>query len=141
MRPATDGESELMEAWLVGFHHDALREEPDLERIQKLVQSYNSAEPQLRGLRIWDVDGQPVSMVAYSGPTPNGIRIGSVYTPPEQRKQGYASALTAEVSQYLLDQGHKFVFLFTDLLNPTSNHIYQEIGYKPVCDVDRIMFR
>jgi len=48
--------------------------------------------------------------------------------------------VTAGVSQYLLDLGYKFCFLFTDLLNPTSNHIYQQIGYKPVCDVDRYDF-
>jgi len=31
-------------------------------------------------------------------------------------------------------------FLFTDLANPTSNHIYQTIGYVPVVDVDQYHF-
>jgi predicted GNAT family acetyltransferase len=79
-------------------------------------------------------------MAGYAGPTPNGIRIGAVYTPPAQRKNGYASALTARLSQHLLDEGYGFCFLFADLLNPTSNHIYQKIGYKPVCDSDRYLF-
>jgi hypothetical protein len=46
----------------------------------------------------------------------------------------------AGVSQYLLDSGRKFCTLFTDLANPTSNHIYQVIGYEPVCDVDEYKF-
>jgi predicted GNAT family acetyltransferase len=68
------------------------------------------------------------------------MRIGPVYTPPALRKRGYASALTAALSQELLDSGRKFCFLFTDLANPTSNRIYQQIGYQAVCDVDEYRF-
>ena len=49
-------------------------------------------------------------------------------------------ATVAALSQLLLDSGRKFCFLFTDLSNPTSNHIYQAIGYRPVCDVDEYRF-
>jgi predicted GNAT family acetyltransferase len=73
--------------------------------------------------------------LAASVPTPNGIRIGWS-TPPELRRHGYASAVTAATSQAELDKGRRFVFLFTDLSNPTSNKIYQAIGYRPVSDVD-----
>ena len=90
---------------------------------------------------IWEADGKPVSMAGYSGPTPNGIRIGAVYTPKDQRRKGYASACTAGLSQHLLDLGFQFCFLFTDLLNPTSNHIYQQIGFEPVSDVDQYSFK
>ncbi len=68
------------------------------------------------------------------------MRIGPVYTPPEQRGHGYASALVAGVSQWLLDAGNQFCFLFTDLRNPTSNHIYQVIGYQPVGDFTEYSF-
>jgi len=77
-----------------------------------------------------------VSIAGYGGPTPNGIRIGPVYTPPDLRGRGYASALTARLTQTLLDGGRRFCFLFTDLANPTSNSVYQRIGYRPVTDVD-----
>jgi predicted GNAT family acetyltransferase len=40
----------------------------------------------------------------------------------------------------MLAEGRRFCFLFTDLGNPTSNHIYQEIGYRPVADVDVYRF-
>jgi predicted GNAT family acetyltransferase len=90
-------------------------------------------------LFLW-VDGQPCSMAAWSGTTPNSVRIGFVYTPPGQRGRGYASACTARVSQQALDAGYRFCFLFTDLSNPTSNAIYQAIGYEPVCDVHDYLF-
>jgi len=88
---------------------------------------------------IWD-DGGPVSFTGIGGPTPNGIRLGPVYTPPDLRRRGYAGNLVAAASQAQLDRGKTFVFLFTDLANPTSNHIYQEIGYEPIADVDMWAF-
>lgn len=90
-------------------------------------------------LYVWQ-DDKLVSMAGYGGPTPNGIRINPVYTPPEYRCQGYASSCVAALSQALLNQGHKYCFLFTDLANPTSNHIYQTIGYQPVGDATEYRF-
>jgi uncharacterized protein len=92
------------------------------------------------GLYLWEVKGEPVSMAAAGSPTPTGARINLVYTPPERRRNGYASACVATLSQHVLDSGRRFCFLFTDLANPTSNHIYQEIGYRPVVDVDDYVF-
>ncbi len=63
-----------------------------------------------------------------------------MYTPPEARRRGYASALVASVSQAALDAGRRFCFLFTDQANPTANHIYQAIGFEPVRDVDAYVF-
>lgn len=83
---------------------------------------------------------EPVSLAAFGGATPNGIRIGPVYTPPDRRGRGYASALTAELTASLLAGGRRFCFLFTNLANPTSNSIYQQVGYRPVTDVDQWLF-
>ena len=137
MRPAKKREKRLLFDWYSGFHREAVQEVPAPARVRKQVDTYLKADPKVRGLMIWENDRVPVSMAGYAGPTPNGIRIGAVYTPPGQRKKGYASAVTAGLSQHLLNMGYKFCFLFTDLLNPTSNHIYQQIGYRAVCDVDR----
>ena len=93
----------------------------------------------LGGIYLWDDDG-PVSFASAHSRTPHGIRIGPVYTPPGLRGRGYASACVAATSQAQLDAGFRSVFLFTDLANPTSNHIYQEIGFEPVRDVDAWRF-
>jgi uncharacterized protein len=61
-------------------------------------------------------------------------RINLVYTPPEYRRKGYATACVTALSQKLLDQGCRNCFLMADLANPTANHIYQGIGYRPICD-------
>ena len=59
---------------------------------------------------------------------------GPVYTPARHRRRGYGSAITAAVSAERLASGRRFCFLYTDLANPTSNSIYMDIGYEPVCD-------
>jgi len=101
-----------------------------------VIDNYLHNSTETRCLFLWEVDNTPVSMTGLGGETPNGVRIGSVYTPPTYRQNGYASALVAAVSQHALDSGRRYCFLFTDLANPTSNHIYQAIGYEPVEDFE-----
>jgi len=125
-------------AWLVSFGAEALRQTQDLARMEAFADRI-IARLGGRAMYLWD-DGGPVSMTLASAVTPHGSRVGAVYTPPELRGRGYASALVAAASQAQLDTGRRFCFLFTDLANPTSNHIYQAIGYEPVCDVDEYRF-
>lgn len=87
------------------------------------------------GLWLREVDGTPVAMAGAGGPTPNGIRIGAVYTPPDRRRRGYAAALVADVAARQLAAGRRFCFLFADVANPTSNRLYLRLGFRPVEDV------
>jgi GNAT superfamily N-acetyltransferase len=86
------------------------------------------------GVTVWEADGRPVCIACNTLTVAGQVRIGPVYTPPEQRGHGYASAATAAASQRLLDAGAQEVLLYTDLANPVSNSIYQRIGYRPVED-------
>jgi predicted GNAT family acetyltransferase len=132
MRAVAEGDRELIARWLVAFSKEALGQDVDIARVREFAGRWISREG--RAMYLWLVDGAPVSMVGVSGETQNGIRVAPVYTPPELRGRGYASALTAAVTQAQLDGGKRYCFLFTDLANPTSNHIYRSIGYEPVAD-------
>ena len=136
MRPAHSRERDLIGRW---FHAFGLEAQPHLPTT--LAEAQRNADGWIAGgrLRVWEND-VVVSMAGSSGPTPHGIRVGAVYTPPDRRRRGYASALVAALSQEQLDAGKRFCFLYTDLANPTSNKIYQEIGYEPVSDVDEYHF-
>jgi predicted GNAT family acetyltransferase len=136
MRPYESGDYELAVRWMDAFVAEALSG-PEPESSAQFVER-READPD-GGLVVW-VDGEPVCMAGFGGLTPNGIRIGPVYTPPDERRRGYGSALTAALTQQLLDGGRRFCFLFTDLANPTSNRIYQQIGYRAVSDVDLWVF-
>src|SRR5579875_944942 len=83
---------------------------------------------------LWEAGGEPVSMAGVTPPSAGVVRVAPVYTPPGLRRRGYAGAVTAAVSQAARDAGAADVVLFTDLANPTSNALYQRLGYRPVCD-------
>lgn len=122
----------VIRTWLEAFHVEAIGEGGPGSDFDAQV------ERSLRGLGrtmyLWLDEGRPVSLTGVGGLTPHGIRVGPVYTPPELRGRGYASNLVAEASRLQLGSGRTFVFLFTDLANPTANRIYQAIGYEPVID-------
>ena len=136
MRPYEDADRQLAIRWAEAFVAEAMPVAP-FESGEQFVER-RQADPDA-GLVLWE-DGPPVSLAGFGGATPNGIRVGPVYTPPELRRRGYASALTAALTRTLLEGGRRFCFLFTDLANPTSNSIYQRIGYEPVSDVDQWAF-
>lgn len=83
---------------------------------------------------LWENGGKPVSLTLKSRPTEHSMAIGLVYTPPEHRRKGYATACVAAVCREILKSGYDFCTLYTDLSNPTSNSIYMKIGFSPVCD-------
>lgn len=127
MRLATMDDLELLTDWGTGFARDAghaflLAR----EQVNRMIERQDP--------HIWQ-DESPASMAVAQGATPNGCRVGYVYTPPELRGRGYASALIARLSQRMLDSGMTFCVLYTDLGNPTPNAIYQRIGYNAICDV------
>lgn len=127
---AEDTHIDLVAHWLLEFAQESLPHEPTtIEKTMMLM----STKIKNKEVYIWfDENKNPVSMCCVARPTQNGIAINAVYTPKNKRKQGYASAVVAHATQIMLDQGKKFCVLYTDILNPTSNKIYQDIGYVEV---------
>jgi predicted GNAT family acetyltransferase len=138
MRRADERNRSLLVKWIHAFQDEVATGRIAGRPAENVVEDRLGAG-NTGGFCLWE-HGGPVSLAGFGGPTPNGIRIGPVYTPPEYRGRGYASALTAELTSLLLASGWRFCFLFTDLGNPTSNRIYQRIGYEPVTDVDEYRF-
>jgi len=136
MRSYAETDRELALRWFDAFVAEAMPEAPPEDATRWLGRRLADSDG---GIVLWE-DAEPVSLAGFGGPTPNGIRVGPVYTPPERRGRGYASALVAELTRVLLAGGRRFCFLFTDLANPTSNTIYQRVGYRPVADVDQWSF-
>jgi GNAT superfamily N-acetyltransferase len=89
---------------------------------------------------LWEVDGVVVSSAVAKVPTAGASRLGPVYTPPEHRGHGYAAAATAEAARWARSVGAREVLLYTDLANPTSNGVYQRIGFRPVADYVELAF-
>ncbi|HEV8452511.1 MAG TPA: GNAT family N-acetyltransferase [Gaiellales bacterium] len=128
-RAATAADTDLLERWTFAFAGDIG------EAISPREASGTVARLLPHGdLAVWECDGGVVSMAAVVRRTPWSSSVAYVYTPPPLRGRGFARAVVAELSQRELDAGKSWCSLFTDAANPTSNHIYTEIGYEPRCD-------
>ena len=123
LRLVTPGERDLLVQWLREFSIEAHL--GDASRAEAM------ADLAIGGKRIyfWE-DPAPVSVVGHAVAIGDVTRVGPVYTPPSYRGRGYASVAVAQLSQMLLDAGAKRLMLLTDLSNPTSNKIYEAVGYR-----------
>lgn len=131
LRLAREEDLDFVIGAIASFERDAgLNSAPDLERIGRLARRLVAR----RGLYLWEHGDKIVSMAAKTRPTRHGISINHVYTPQGLRRRGYATSCVAALCQLLLDEGYQFCTLFADLNNPTSNSIYQRIGFRPIGD-------
>jgi RimJ/RimL family protein N-acetyltransferase len=133
-RIADDSDLDLLVTWSDDFVAEALENDEDSARTVRDKLSYG-------GITLWEDGGRPVSMASMTRQVAGVCRVGPVYTPPEYRRRGYGGAVTTAVSRRALDQGAAAVVLYTDLANPTSNALYQRIGYRPVCDRIAVQLR
>jgi predicted GNAT family acetyltransferase len=119
-RRATLDDKPLVEAWSDAFI-------TELELVEGPMTGLDQALAD--GVHwLWEVEGQPVCWLADRPAEPHFAHIGPVYTPPQHRRKGYAAALTYEATKYYLDQG-RIGTLYTDAANPTSNGVYESVGY------------
>jgi hypothetical protein len=134
-RRASMDESEVIIRFFKAMHDEIMGDSEPMPNLISILKTIDQ-----RRAFVWESKGKLVSMAIKGRSTSHGMTVSGVYTPPEERKQGYASACVAMLSQEILDEGSLFVNLFTDLANPTSNAIYQAIGYRPLCDFHKYSF-
>ncbi len=136
LRVATREDLPRVGPWAVAFAREAKLPEREIATIEAHVPRFIEEG----ALFVWEHAGSPVAMAALRGATKNGVRISYVYTPPEHRAQGYATAAVAELSARALAAGRKFCTLFADRANATSTGIYERLGYQRLLETEVIAF-
>lgn len=134
LRLATEADVELVARWRYEFHKEIFGQADREEAVRAARLRIEAGDTYL-----WE-DRQPVSVAMKTRPTRKGISVGLVYTPPELRQRGYATACVSELSRMLLGAGWEFCALFADVSNAPANRVYERIGYRPVCDYDEYVF-
>ena len=134
LRQASEADLELVAQWRYGFQKEIFGQADPEEELQGARFRIENGD-----IYLWE-DGRPVSMAMKTRPTRRGISISLVYTPPELRRRGYATACVGELSRLLLKADWEFCALFSDVANDAANRIYEKIGYRPVCDYDEYAF-
>jgi predicted GNAT family acetyltransferase len=133
LRSATDADVALAREWIDAYLRDAgLEPAADRDVAERMVRQAL--------LSLWIDADVPRCMAATSRASGSGCSIYGVYTPPANRRRGYATATVAALSATLLARGRTFCCLYTDAANPTSNSIYAKIGYRPIRDEAEITF-
>jgi len=127
VRVASEADRETVIRWLEGFFEETGMSVRNAVDVADRHLGHGS-------MFMWVHDGEDVSMAGITGLTPRGARIGFVFTPAAHRRHGYGTAITAAVTRRLLDSGLDACYLFTDASNPTSNRLYQQLGYRHVAD-------
>jgi predicted GNAT family acetyltransferase len=130
-RRAERGDLDLVADWFVRFDAEAHTGDIGVDWADLARRRVEAGQ-----LWLWEDAGTTVSLAGVSEASAGVARVGPVYTPPAHRRHGYGAAITAEVSAAALRVGAEHVALYTDLANPTSNAIYQKIGYEPVHDAE-----
>jgi predicted GNAT family acetyltransferase len=132
-RVATVADRTLLESWLVAFGEEINDVQRDAAEVIADRVSYG-------GLTLWEVGGTAVALAGLNRPAAGVVRVGPVYTPREHRQRGYGGAVTTAVCRAGLGAGAAEVVLFTDLANPTSNALYQRLGFLAVDDLTGLSF-
>jgi len=128
-RKAATADRDLLVEWMRGFHADHPHADP--------VQMVDTRLPAGR-FWVWDDNG-PVSAACQSNPLEEVVSIQAVYTPPELRNHGYATACVAALTTHIRASGHR-PMLYTNTANGTANSIYHHIGYRVVDQLVRYRF-
>lgn len=139
VRPADPNNIDVLIQWLTHFGAEVAVDPvtPEPTATARSVQAANDVGD---AFLFWVVHNDPVSVAGVRSPVADVSRIGPVYTPADRRGNGYGSAITAAAALWAREHGAKDVVLFADVANPTSNAIYQRIGFQPVNDYARIDF-
>lgn len=138
LRHAGDSDLEIAAQWLMNFSQEATPlEKNEIEHLKEMTRNKIKNNQVFLLLK----DKLPVAMAHITRPTQNGASISAVYTPPDFRKKGYGSLVTALLSQKILDDGKDFCVLYTDTKNSTSNSIYKKIGYREISDSLHVLLK
>ncbi|UQT57929.1 GNAT family N-acetyltransferase [Streptomyces durmitorensis] len=134
-RVATGADRALLARWH-GEFHEAIGEKGAMD-----AGEWADARIAYGGVTLWESpDGTPVAMAGNTRKVAGQVRIAPVFTPVGLRGRGYAGAVTVAVSRAALAAGADEVLLFTDVGNPTSNELYQRLGFRPVRDFTQYSF-
>ncbi len=137
---ATKSNQSIVLQWAREMATEALAEITEEELMRNIKNFKFEFEQDASQIYLLFDDQEPVSMARKAGKSPHGNAINLVYTPPLLRRKGYATECVAKLSKFLLEEGNEYCFLFTDLSNPTSNSIYQKIGYRSIIDENHYKF-
>jgi hypothetical protein len=120
LRPAIVADGSIAQAWGAAFARETGLTALDGSVCARLIAA--------RRLYFWD-DGGARCMVGLLRETSDAAAIGILYTPPQLRERGYATASIAALSRHLLDRGLSRSYFCLDPADGATYSICVRLGY------------
>jgi predicted GNAT family acetyltransferase len=122
--------------WQVAFEIECLNREagPDLLQSSRASVERKLADGHMWVVEAYTAEGQPtpVAISGFNAVLREAVQIGPVYTPPEQRRQGYARAAVAASLLDARAEGVETAILFTGEDNLPAQKAYTALGFRYV---------
>lgn len=132
LEAATSADQPLLVRWLERFVYEVRYEcATDVAQLAGLL-------IQARAAFLWKAP-DPVAMASWSLTSTHGASMNFVYTPPEFRGRGYGKAVSAALGGHMLASGRRYCFILTDREDMRTNALYQKIGARTVCEMQRCL--
>ncbi len=126
---------DIISEFFVGFIQDCFGITTTVEEQAETAKEYILSD----NFHIWKIGNEIVSMANMAHRSARHVRLNEVYTPPSQRKKGYAGALISDLCKIIYRE-NRTPMLYTDLLNPASNKAYKNVGFIECGKVNQISF-
>ena len=136
LRVAIEDDVSWLWRWMLAFAEEVRLTPPEREASEPTT----IAAVGKGRILLWEEDGVARAMVGWRDTTDTSARIGPVFTPPQWRRRGYASASVAALTARLLREGRRSCRLFADVSNAAANEMYRRVGYRPVCMYQEFSF-
>jgi uncharacterized protein len=127
MRQAAAADRDLLCDWMAAFAEDA--DLPPSEQGRAFAAPRVDRAIETGCAFLWEDAGQAAACAIERPYRTVGSRISSVFTARDRRGRGYGAAMTAALSQRILDKG-RWCVLFADANNALTNRLYQRLGYR-----------
>ena len=128
---------------LVKLDRDMVTEEVGFDPFEPVMDSYRQGWlRRVREGRAWvvgPVGGPLIFKVDQSAVSQAAVQLAGIYTVPERRREGLASAGIGEMCRRLLDR-HARVTLYVGGSNTPAIKLYEALGFEPIALVRSAWF-
>lgn len=131
-RRATESDAPFLRKCAAGFAEEVHLDETPEQILESLMRTVRSEPGSEGAVYLWEVDGEPVSSATHRRQSADSARISFVFTPKDQRGNGYAAHATAAAVRGAQAHGASVITLFAESHNATSNRVYQRLGFEEV---------
>ena len=129
VRPIEESDRQLLVPWFDAYGVETLGDSPGAERTRRSQARFDTMLAEERGFLLLR-DGERVAFSGFNAVLPDAVQVGGVYTPPCERRKGFARGVVAGSLLAARKRGAQRAILFTDDDNVAAIRAYRALGFE-----------